>query len=223
MTTSPKVSNVYFVAQPPKKPRRKAPRRYHHGDLRRALIDAALAALDDGGVDELNLRDLARRLGVSPAAPYRHFADRDALLAALADEIAAAFTAEIAQAQRAATPDALSQYRAVGIAQILFAVERPAHFRAMFHPAVAERVYAGELGRGQAQVRASLVAAQARGELAAHPVDDLMLAASTQTYGLARLIVDGHPQFAGLTRARATALATAVTEVLGQGLLPRSD
>ena len=57
---------------------------YHHGDLKSALITAALAAVEQGGPDAVSLRDLAQSLGVSRAAPYRHFADRDALLAAVA-------------------------------------------------------------------------------------------------------------------------------------------
>jgi AcrR family transcriptional regulator len=57
---------------------------YHHGDLKSALIAAALAAVEQGGPDAVSLRDLAQSLGVSRAAPYRHFADRDALLAAVA-------------------------------------------------------------------------------------------------------------------------------------------
>jgi AcrR family transcriptional regulator len=213
LTASRKVSIVYFVAEPRKKPRRKAPARYHHGDLRRALLDAALDAIARGGLEAVNLRDLARRLGVSPAAPYRHFPDRDALLVAL--------TGEIARAQAAAPPDALSQYRAVGIAQVLFAVEHPAQFRAMFHPGVADRVVSGDLAEGHDALRAALTEAQRAGQLASLPVDDMMLAASSLTYGLARRIVDGDPAFAGLTRARAEQLAIAVTEVLGCGLAPR--
>ena len=57
---------------------------YHHGDLRNALIAAALAAVEQDGPDAVSLRDLAQNLGVSRAAPYRHFEDRDALLAAVA-------------------------------------------------------------------------------------------------------------------------------------------
>jgi AcrR family transcriptional regulator len=57
---------------------------YHHGDLKSALITAALAAVEQDGPDAVSLRDLAQSLGVSRAAPYRHFADRDALLAAVA-------------------------------------------------------------------------------------------------------------------------------------------
>ncbi len=61
-------------------------RRYHHGNLRQALLEQAMVALRDGGIDELSLRELARAVGVSHAAPRRHFPDRQALLDALAIE-----------------------------------------------------------------------------------------------------------------------------------------
>lgn len=163
----------------------------------------------------------ARHLGVSPGAPYRHFADKDALLAAVADDIAARFTAELDAAQRAAPPDPLSQYRAVGIAYVTFACEHPAHFRVMSRPGLGERLVAGALGGNHEAFRAALTTAQARGEVAALPVDHLMLAAVTLTHGLAHMIVEGHPPVAGVDRAAAIRLATAVTEVLGHGLLPR--
>src|SRR5215470_4643684 len=68
------------------KTQKKPARKYHHGDLRRALVDAALAIVERAGPGALSLRELARRAGVSHAAPYRHFESREALLAALATE-----------------------------------------------------------------------------------------------------------------------------------------
>jgi AcrR family transcriptional regulator len=62
------------------------PKSYHHGDLRNALIQAGLELLAEGGVQELDLRKVARRAGVSHAAPYRHFADKQALIAAITEE-----------------------------------------------------------------------------------------------------------------------------------------
>jgi AcrR family transcriptional regulator len=73
---------------------------YHHGDLKSALVTAALAAVEQGGGEAVSLRELAQSLGVSRAAPYRHFADRDALLAAVAargfDELTALYELELA-------------------------------------------------------------------------------------------------------------------------------
>lgn len=119
---------------------------YHHGDLPNALVRAAVELLEEGGVSELSLRAAARRAGVSTAAPYRHFADRDALVSAvaavgyreLAEELAAAHPAQ-------ATPDDLA---AVANVYVRFALTRPGMFRVMFaepcDPTSPERVAATE-------------------------------------------------------------------------------
>jgi AcrR family transcriptional regulator len=103
---------------------------YHHGDLRAELVRAALELLDEGGATELSLRAVARRAGVAPSATYRHYADRDALVSA----VAAVGYQELAQHLAAAhpapsTPDDLA---AVAVAYVLFAIQRPALFRVMF-------------------------------------------------------------------------------------------
>jgi AcrR family transcriptional regulator len=103
---------------------------YHHGDLRAALVRAALELLEEGGATELSLRAVARRAGVAPSAPYRHYADRDALLSA----VAAVGYRELAQSlgevhPSPTTPDDLA---AVAVAYVQFALQRPALFRVMF-------------------------------------------------------------------------------------------
>src|SRR5580704_515080 len=117
---------------------------YHHGDLRVACLHAARELLEENGSSELSLRAVARRAGVSPTAPYRHYADRDALLSAvaamgyreLAEKLAAAHPAP-------STPDDLA---AVAVAYVHFALEHPAVFRVMFvepcDPTSADRVAA---------------------------------------------------------------------------------
>jgi AcrR family transcriptional regulator len=103
---------------------------YHHGDLRAACLRAALELLEDEGETALSLRAVARRAGVSPAAPYRHYADREALVSAvavvgyrdLAERLAAAHPA----------PSTLEQLASVAVAYVQFALERPALFRLMF-------------------------------------------------------------------------------------------
>jgi AcrR family transcriptional regulator len=98
---------------------------YHHGDLPAALLQAAGQLLEKEGVEGLSLRALTRRTGVSHAAPYRHFRDRESLLAALAAE----GFAMLAQAQREAATGGL---RAMGEAYVRFALEHPQRFRLMF-------------------------------------------------------------------------------------------
>ncbi|MBW2453521.1 MAG: WHG domain-containing protein [Deltaproteobacteria bacterium] len=104
--------------------------RYHHGDLPRALVEAALALVEDQGVSALTLREVARRVGVTHAAPYRHFKDKSALLAAVAEEGFKRLTHALVAA-RGAAPAAEGR-AAMGIAYLRFAIEHPAHYRVMF-------------------------------------------------------------------------------------------
>jgi AcrR family transcriptional regulator len=103
---------------------------YHHGDLRAALVRAALELLEESGESALSLRAVARRAGVSPAAPYRHYSDREALVSA----VAAVGYRELAQRLAAAHPSPSSpeQLVSVAVAYVQFALERPALFRVMF-------------------------------------------------------------------------------------------
>jgi AcrR family transcriptional regulator len=103
---------------------------YHHGDLRAALLRAAIELLEESGETALSLRAVARRAGVSPAAPYRHYADREALVSA----VAAVGYRELAERLAAAhpSPSTPEQLASVAIAYVQFALERPALFRIMF-------------------------------------------------------------------------------------------
>jgi AcrR family transcriptional regulator len=103
---------------------------YHHGDLRAACLSAALELLEEGGATALSLRAVARRAGVSPAAPYRHYADREALVSA----VAAVGYRDLAERLAAAhpAPSTPEQLASVGVAYVEFALERPALFRMMF-------------------------------------------------------------------------------------------
>ncbi|MEU9194577.1 TetR/AcrR family transcriptional regulator [Streptomyces hundungensis] len=99
---------------------------YHHGDLRNALLAAAVEAIEQSGPAALSLRELARRAGVSHAAPAHHFGDKAGLLTALA----AQGYDLLADAVRAAGPDLLE----AGVAYVRFAVGHRAHFTVMFQP-----------------------------------------------------------------------------------------
>ncbi|MGV9299174.1 MULTISPECIES: TetR/AcrR family transcriptional regulator [Amycolatopsis] len=103
-------------------------RRYHHGDLRQAVLTAAVEVLGDSGPAAVNLRDLARRVGVSHAAPAHHFGDRSGLLTAVAAQgfdLLADTLEELPP-----SPDLLE----AGVAYVSFAVEHRAHFEVMFRP-----------------------------------------------------------------------------------------
>jgi AcrR family transcriptional regulator len=103
---------------------------YHHGDLRAACVRAAVELLEEGGQSALSLRAVARRAGVSAAAPYRHYADREALVSAVAAVGYRELAVRLAAAHPA--PSTLEQLGSVAVAYVQFAIERPALFRIMF-------------------------------------------------------------------------------------------
>ncbi|MFO0555776.1 MAG: TetR/AcrR family transcriptional regulator [Polyangiaceae bacterium] len=105
------------------------PRAYHHGNLRRELIDAALRLFAERGDLEFTFRELARAVGVTHNAPYRHFATRDELLAAVREEGFARLAREEKRALRRAGTDPKARVRALGEAYVRFAVEEPVLFR----------------------------------------------------------------------------------------------
>lgn len=104
---------------------------YHHGDLRTSLLDAGAALLEQEGPTGLSLRKLARRLGVTPGAPYRHFEDKDGLLAALAAEGYRKLRAEMLRDTETA-PNAEERLKQAGTGYIRFAMGQPELFRLMF-------------------------------------------------------------------------------------------
>jgi AcrR family transcriptional regulator len=110
-----------------KKPRR----RYHHGNLRRALLDEALATIRAEGVEALTLREIGARLGVSRTALYRHFADKAALLEAVATEGFRTFREQLVAAWEAGG-HGMAGLDAMGEAYVRFAVANPSHYRVMF-------------------------------------------------------------------------------------------
>ncbi|MFJ9638890.1 TetR/AcrR family transcriptional regulator [Streptomyces sp. NPDC101178] len=159
---------------------------YHHGDLRAACLRAARELLEEDGSAGLSLRAVARRAGVSATAPYRHYADREALVSAVAAEGYRELAGSLAQAHPApSTPDELA---AVAVAYVRFALEHPALFRAMFaepcDPTSEERVAATE---AIAQYVRTIVAATFPGVDA----DALSTTVWALVHGLAFLHLDG--------------------------------
>lgn len=153
---------------------------YHHGDLRAALLDAADTLLDQGGDGAVSLREAARMAGVSPTAAYRHFADKDALLAALALRGFAVFGEAMREAL--ARGDA-SPFNARGRAYVRFALARPGRFRLMFGPLLA---------RSSAHPALEAASCQAFEALQASAGDkDAALRGWGLVHGLAHLLLDG--------------------------------
>lgn len=115
------------------------PRAYHHGDLRNALILAGLALLNEEGMAALDLRKVARRAGVSHAAPYRHFADKQALVAAINEHGFQRLTEALQHAIEGAGRQPKARLRAGTQAYIAFALAQPALAHAMFSGLTLDR------------------------------------------------------------------------------------
>jgi AcrR family transcriptional regulator len=113
-------------------------RSYHHGNLREALVFAAVGLIADKGLQGFTFADAARAAGVSPAAPYRHFRDRDALMAAVAHYGFERFADRLEAAWNRGRPNPLAAIEAVGRAYLAFAREERPLFVAMFQPGLPE-------------------------------------------------------------------------------------
>jgi AcrR family transcriptional regulator len=155
---------------------------YHHGDLRAALLRAAADMLREGGPAAITLREAARRAGVSPTAPYRHFAEKEALLAALATD---GFR-DLGKALAAATSEKSAGLNRAGEAYVRFALANPARFRLMFGHGVSSMPEHPELMAAALQTFEALTGMVARNggdKLAA-------IKAWSQVHGLADLLIE---------------------------------
>lgn len=202
--------------------RRKPPGVYHHGDLRRSLLDATLALVRAEGPRGVSLRAAARRVGVSPAAPYRHFADREAMMAAVAEEGFRALEAALRAAAERGGADPVVRLQALGVEYVRFALARPSHYRVMFgaeipdraaHPALAAAADAAFAG-----LAAVVAEGQRAGKLRAGDAAELARVCWALVHGLADLLVAG--QLGGTARApeEVDRLARRMTATLLEGL-----
>jgi AcrR family transcriptional regulator len=111
-------------------------RGYHHGNLREALVRAALDLIAEKGPFGFTFADAARSAGVSSAAPYRHYRDRDALVADVARRGFDLFAAQLDRAWNEGQPDAFTAFEAIGRAYLRFARDEPAYYSAMFEAGI---------------------------------------------------------------------------------------
>ncbi len=193
---------------------------YHHGNLRRALIDAALELIEKEGPASLSLREVARRAGVSTAAPYRHFLSREALLAAVAEEGFRLLGDEIRRAI-AAHDDAPRCLGEAGIAYVLFAAAHPSRYNVMFSPELADRTTHPSLEAAADDASRVLLGAirdyQEAGWMRFRDPGELQLSAWSSMHGLASLITGGHIRVAGSDPARIEEIARPVVRSLVPG------
>ena len=164
--------------------------RYHHGNLRAALLRAGLELLASRDTADLSLREVARKVGVSANAVYRHFPDRQALLVGLAAEGLRRLGAAQRMAAEASGGDAMA-FAATGKAYVRFAIDNTALFRLIFSHAWRDRPGLDGQNEPAMLLRAS-VAARATNEKEA---EKLALRAWSLAHGLAMLILDGQLEF----------------------------
>ena len=180
----------------PVQPDRKPSGRYHHGDLRRALLEAAVRTIEAEGVDRLTLRGVGAALGVSRTALYRHFADKSALLAEVAREGFRTLRLELLEAWRV-HGGGRPGFEAMSQAYVRFAVAHPSHYRVMFggildadahaaNPALAEE------GAGAfAALVDALVSQQQAGLVRGDDPLQLALYIWSIVHGVSMLAIDG--------------------------------
>ncbi|MCB9689128.1 MAG: TetR/AcrR family transcriptional regulator [Alphaproteobacteria bacterium] len=167
---------------------------YHHGDLRNALLAAAVELIAERGVAGLSLREAARRVGVSHAAPYRHFPDRAALLLAVADEGFGRLV-EAARAAMDGIEDPSERLRAYGLEYIRFARRNPVHFRVMFSEELpkpdADTTDRAPFATVALELLFEAAGAAVRPGVDAEDRARAAVAAWSMTHGFATLVADG--------------------------------
>jgi len=176
----------------PAAPARKRADRYHHGDLRRALLQAAVRTIQRDGVDGLTLRGVGSTLGVSRTALYRHFTDKAALLAAVAAEGFRMLRERLAQAWDDGGRGPRG-FEAMGVAYVRFAVAHPSHYRVMFGGDVSEAEHA-QLEEGAAAFQVlvdALTALQAQKVARRDDTRQMALYVWATVHGVAMLAIDG--------------------------------
>jgi AcrR family transcriptional regulator len=202
----------------PKRPAEPAP--YHHGNLREALLAKALAVLRHDGVEHVSLRELARELGVSQSAPYRHFAGKESLLAELATqgfrELAGGMRAS-ASKERSGPATALAL---AGSGYIRFAVSHPEQYRLMFGKAHVDKSRYPELEAAAKDAFTVLLATIQQGVdggmFRKAPPMVLAMTAWSLVHGFASLAIDG--QLAGAEEVDTVAMADQVIRMLRVGI-----
>lgn len=173
---------------------KRPPKPYHHGDLRQALLDSAREILNTQGFEPLSLREVAKRAEVSPAAPYRHFKSREALLAALAEEGFAGLEKGMKVAARKHQGDTTAQLHGLGRAYLQLALGQPHFFRMMFSVDLGPSRAAEGIMRACDRVYLSLVeiftTGQAHGQIKVGDAERQALLLWSTLHGYSMLLID---------------------------------
>ena len=203
---------------PPERPESKP---YHHGDLKAALIDGAVELIAERGVRDFSLAELSRRLGVTAGAPYRHFADKDELLAAVGVRALGIFAQALA-ANAAESDPPERRLAAMAAGYVRFAAQQRALFSVVFDVGLDKKHRYPELRQAYEDVEGVLetcVAALCPGDPDA--AEQLADAIEATAHGYATLLTDqpGSPDPADVERAAARAASTTLALIRGREAL----
>jgi AcrR family transcriptional regulator len=193
---------------------------YHHGDLRTTLLDEAARMIAEGGVECVTMRAIGQRVGVSRAAPYRHFRDKDALLVAVAAQGFRRLRSRVMSVLSPKSRPSLERFRRMGEEYIGFALDNPAHYRLMYGKEALTRADHPELREAGEALFDLLVRAvrmyQDAGIIRREHPDYLAYVAWSAVHGLASLVIEGQIQPA----ADITALTKLATRTVLEGMRP---
>lgn len=169
---------------------------YHHGNLREALIQAAVQIIEEQGVERLSVREAAKRAGVSPGAPFRHFATRTALLTAVAEQATEKLQGKVKAAlETSRDRPALERFAAIGHAYLAWAAANPTHFRVISDRKLIDYESSTSMVAGTQAIRdtmAALLQESFGPGLGQAQVAQAQMASRALVYGLARMASDGH-------------------------------
>jgi AcrR family transcriptional regulator len=193
---------------------------FHHGNLREALIEAAIVLVDEGGPENVSLREAAKRTGVSSGAPFRHFPNRTALMTAVAEEAMRRLRTGIVDAlEHSREEDPLLRFRELGYAYLKWAVDNPAYLRVISDRRSIDFDGSESLSKDNAllqQIMLELLEqADARGYLRTSERNSIPLLARALSYGLARMYIDGHlPQWGVKPQGATLAMRAALDQFM---------
>jgi AcrR family transcriptional regulator len=201
--------------------RRRPTKTAEAGDLAAELLKAAAALVAERGPQRFSLREVARRAGVSEAAPYWHFASKEALLAGVAEQGFTALATLMADVRRR-VKHPRRQLQELGVAYVQFALAHPSHLRVMFGPEIHDKSAHPSLKLAADRAFGLLVSTISEGQRTGHVRDgdpeELAVSAWALVHGLSALIVDGQLRRRVRNDGQARMLATRVTKLLQNGL-----
>ncbi len=181
----------------------------------------------EGGAEAVSVREAARRAGVSPGAPFRHFPSRDALMQAVAEEAQRRFRAEI-EAALAGAPagDPLARFRCLGLAYLRWAMRNPTHFEIISSRRLFDHDRADAVSRDNAELieltERTLAEAFAAGQLRPVDLKRVQIAGRALVYGFARMNIDGHFPRWGVAGPEAEQTAEAILDLFIEGIARRA-